>query len=559
MGVAACLAAILICLASLLLVHGKPSSRAEPLTKFDLPDVRNLVLLSSTDNSITVTWERPEVRFDYYWVSISADSREKNTTMKQHYMGSCSNGTIIHASQNRVTCTNIDACTNVKFTVRTHINGPPERTSEGATIGGIFIAGKDPDAPRNITAIGISRTLTRVQWAPPSNLTETQTVYAVRVCPNFTSCDGELNGCKENQTSHTWLEFESTVDTTHCVVVVANAQCGPRMLRSPKGMSVVRTPSFAPPDVTNLTIINVGAEFFTVGWTRPEAAFDYYSVELKSPEIQKLSSIGSCANGAIIHRDRTELTCTELEPWIIYELRLHTHITGPPARTSSGRTAVIVTNKKVAPEVSNLKVENIRGTSFVVTWERPKESIEYYTVEVTDHGSGHIGDRFHSIVSCNNGAAINPRQTSLTCTKSDTCTSVSVRVKTHTRGPPEIESPGVTLENVLLPGTELPEVTDLKLTTAKNDSFTVTFQAPEDCVDVFHYNITDHNSPRRKVEDKGCTQRNTANNIFQVTCTGIEACHKVDFAVGSRKLKQPSRDSPGVAIRGIEIRGKCNG
>ncbi|KAH7969067.1 hypothetical protein HPB52_014291 [Rhipicephalus sanguineus] len=432
---------------------GKPSSSAEPLTKLDLPDVRNLVLLSSTDNSITVTWERPEVRFDYYWVSISADSREKNTTMKQHYMGSCSNGTIIHASQNRVTCTNVDACTNVKFTVRTHINGPPERTSEGATIGGIFIAGKDPDAPRNITAIGISPTLTRVQWAPPSNLTETQTVYAVRVCPNFTSCDGELYGCKENQTSHTWLDFESTVDTTHCVVVVANAQCGPRMLRSPKAMSVVRTPSFAPPDVTNLTIINVGAEFFTVGWTRPEAAFDYYSVELKSPEIQKLSSIGSCANGAIIHRDRTELTCTELEPWIIYELRLHTHITGPPARTSSGRTAVIVTNKKVAPEVSNLKVENIRGTSFVVTWERPKESIEYYTVEVTDHGSGHIGDRFHSIVSCNNGAAINPRQTSLTCTKSDTCTSVSVRVKTHTRGPTEIESPGVTLENVLLPGT----------------------------------------------------------------------------------------------------------
>ncbi|KAL1414191.1 hypothetical protein MTO96_007670 [Rhipicephalus appendiculatus] len=106
----------------------------------------------------------------------------------------------------------------------------------------------------------------------------------------------------------------------------------------------------------------------------------------------------------------------------------------------------------VAPEVSNLKVENIRATSFVLTWQRPKESIEYYTVEVTDHGSGHIGDRYHSIVSCNNGAPIYPRQTSLTCTKSDTCTSISVRVKTHTRGPPELESPGVTLENVLLPG-----------------------------------------------------------------------------------------------------------
>lgn len=150
-------------------------------------------------------------------------------------------------------------------------------------------------------------------------------------------------------------------------------------------------------------------------------------------------------------------------------------------------------------------------------------------------------------------------KTSLTCTKSDTCTSISVRVKTHTKGPPERDSTGVALKNVFLPGKELPEVTNLKLVTIKNYSFAVAFQAPKGCVDLFYYNITGHNSPRRNVEDKGCTQRSTVNNIFQFTCVGVEACDTVDFALGSRKLGPPRRDSPGVVLRVIDIRGKCSG
>ncbi|KAL1467120.1 hypothetical protein MTO96_042369 [Rhipicephalus appendiculatus] len=416
----------------------------------------------------------------------------------------------------------------------------------------------NPHAPKNITAVGISPTLTRLEWGPPLNMSGMRFTYTVKVCNNFTSCDRDLSGCKENETPHTWLQFESTVNTAYCVVIVANAQCGTLMLKSPKAMSVVMTPSFAPPDVTDLRIVKVGENFFTVNWTKPEASFDYYGVEVKSLEIHEVLNTGSCANGTIIHRHRSELTCTELEPWHKYVLRLLTHIAGPPARTSPGTTEVIVTKRKVAPEVSNLKVEDIRATSFVVTWERPKESIEYYTVDVTDHGSGNIGDRYHSIVSCN-GAEINPRQTSLTCTKSDTCTSVSVRVKTHTRGPPELESAGVTLENVLLPGTEVPEVTDLKLIAIKNDSFNVTFQAPKDCVDFFHYNITDHSHRHHRVKDKQCSHESMVNNTFQVTCVGIEACHKVDFAVWSRKNGPPIEYSPGVVLRGIDIRGKCNG
>ncbi|KAH6924479.1 hypothetical protein HPB50_018942 [Hyalomma asiaticum] len=558
-AVSVCAVVIVACLTAILLVRGQSPPSAEHLEKLDLPDVDNLALLSSTDNSITVIWDRPNVRFDYYWVSISADNGQNITSSNQHHVGSCSNGTIIHASQNRVTCRNIDPCANVSLTVRTHTNGPPERTSTGAAMTGIFTTGPDPDAPTNITAAGISPSLTRLQWSPPANNAGSQTVYTVKVCNNFTSCDKDkyMSGCRENETTRTWLEFQSTIDTMYCIAIVTNAECGPRMLRSPQAVSVITTPSFAPPDVIDVQLIAVGDDFFTVNWTRPNADFDYYLVKVYSIEKDLVWKVGSCANGTIVRPDQTTLTCTNMEPWNLYTFTLRTHITGPPARTSFGTGRLVLTNKTVAPEVSSLRVDNIRANSFVVAWERPKGAIEYYTVEVTDHGSGNIADRHHAIVTCNNGAAINPRQTSLTCTRSDTCTSISVRVRTHTRGPPERASPGVTLEDVLLPGTGMPEVTNLKLITAKNDSFTVEFQAPHDCVDRFHYNITDHYSSRRKVQDKGCTQRRQGNtNIFQVTCVGVESCQKVDFAMGSRK---DERDSPGVVLRGIPIRGKCSG
>ncbi|XP_049274180.1 fibronectin [Rhipicephalus sanguineus] len=346
-GVSVCLVAILICLASLLLVQGKPSSSAEPLTKFDLPDVVNLALLSSTENSITVTWEQPKTRFDYYWITISEQNRGKNATKEQHYMGSCSNGTTIHPSQNRVTCTNINACTNVTLTVHTQINGPPKRVSKGATMAIIFIAGQEPDAPKNITAIGISPTLTRLQWAPPSKMPGTRIAYTVKVCDSFPTCGRVLRDCKENETSHTWLEFESTVNTGYCIVVVANAHCGPRILRSPEAMFIFRTHSFRPSDVTDLKIIKVGEDFFTVNWTRPNDTFDYYSVKIDAFLKGTTWSNGSCADGTIIHRDRTELTCTDLEPRHLYMLQLYTHITGPPARTSRGASRFILTTTKL--------------------------------------------------------------------------------------------------------------------------------------------------------------------------------------------------------------------
>lgn len=349
-----------------------------------------------------------------------------------------------------------------------------------------------------------------------------------------------------------------------CLIAVATALTLFLFLRNKSYSNAEDVEISAPPEITGLRVVKHGERFFTAAWNMTMAIFDYYHVVLSDienpfePPVPVI--VGSCAKGTIIHPNQTEITCNQLEPYTTYAFEMRTHINGPPARSSASVRTFIITDRKVASEVSNLKVENITATSFAVTWERPKDCVEYYTVEVTDHSSGTIGDRLYSVVSCNNGAAINPRQTSVTCTKSDTCTSISVLVKTHTRGPPELASPGITLKNVLIPGTGLPEVTNLKLVTIKNDSFTVALQVPRDCIENFHYNITDHNYSGRKLKQKECVLKSTMNNNnFDITCFGVEACGKVDFAVGSHRDKPHISDSPGVALRGIFIRGKCTG
>ncbi|KAH7939957.1 hypothetical protein HPB52_019620 [Rhipicephalus sanguineus] len=86
----------------------------------------------------------------------------------------------------------------------------------------------------------------------------------------------------------------------------------------------------------------------------------------------------------------------------------------------------------VPTEVTNLKLGAVEADTFVLTWERPKACFDYYTVEVVDETS-----RGRSSVKCNKGVPINPSQTSVTCDQIESCANVTIRVRTHTTGPPE--------------------------------------------------------------------------------------------------------------------------
>lgn len=214
----------------------------------DPPEMANLSLASVGQDSFTVTWDRPEGQFDYYVLEVT-DGRGTGG-IEPHHVGSCANGTILRPEQTRVTCAHLEACTNVTFRIRTHINGPPQRTSPGVTLPGIFLPGTDPDPPTDITMIGKSPSSTRLQWEAPVAVSGSLGTYKIKVCDGFTTCaEGEaLNGCMQLETSKTWVEFESTVDTKYCVMVTATAQCGSEILMSSPATAEVKTPSFAPGD-----------------------------------------------------------------------------------------------------------------------------------------------------------------------------------------------------------------------------------------------------------------------------------------------------------------------
>ncbi|KAL3250605.1 hypothetical protein MRX96_055448 [Rhipicephalus microplus] len=260
------------------------------------PEVANLTLVAVDGDSFTATWERPEGRFDYYWIEVIDDHGSSASSRSEpHRVGTCTNGTIIHPDQTQVTCGHIDACSNVSLNVRTHVNGPPGRTSAAVTLPGIFIPGTDPDPPKNITVAPESPSKSRLSWEAPTTYTGVLDRYEVKVCYTYESCDAaaEVSTCRDFDTSDTSLHFESTVDTPYCVLITANARCGSQVLRSPTEASEIRTPSFAPGD-------------FTISATAPSPRS--VQVEVFVPEV-KNGALDKCSGTIRSRRTEHEFSC----------------------------------------------------------------------------------------------------------------------------------------------------------------------------------------------------------------------------------------------------------
>ncbi|KAL1414189.1 hypothetical protein MTO96_007668 [Rhipicephalus appendiculatus] len=306
---------------------------------FDLPDVKDLRLLSAVDNAVTIAWKKPEARFDYYWVYIAVEEDDQQGYDGIGIVGSCGNGTIIHPDQTQLTCRHLKPCARVNITLRAQRNGPPERTSRGVCLQDIFIPGEEPDPPRNITIVGRSPSLTRLRWEPSARVSGKFLEYTVKTCTTFKSCsrDAHMSGCAEIQTYDSWLDFHSHVDTKYCVVVSASSQCGEDVLRGRPAVAEIRTPLFELPDVLNLTV-DVANGYITFSWQRPQGRFDYYFIEIiqdgnKTSSQEKLRL---CANGTIVHPSQSEVICGPYEPCTKVAYTMRTHLNGPQERSSPG-------------------------------------------------------------------------------------------------------------------------------------------------------------------------------------------------------------------------------
>ncbi|KAL3192339.1 hypothetical protein MRX96_059151 [Rhipicephalus microplus] len=238
------------CLVLFNLFGGKYSPCSESDGAFsltDLPEVQNLSLAATTDNSFTATWERPEGNFDYYVIYISRNNDDSEENAHGNAAGSCTNGTIIHRDWTQLTCERLETCSSVTVDVRTHSMGPPEQTSKGVILPGVFfsyVSGQVP--PVDITMVSLSASETLIHWEPPPKIFGVLTGYTVQTCHTFALCDADENvrGCIEHHTSETSLKIHTTADTPYCILVFATVRCGIDTISSPPAAQQIRTPTY---------------------------------------------------------------------------------------------------------------------------------------------------------------------------------------------------------------------------------------------------------------------------------------------------------------------------
>ncbi|KAH7933331.1 hypothetical protein HPB49_011571 [Dermacentor silvarum] len=528
---------------------------------FDLPDATNLRLLSAAENCITVAWERPQARFDYYSLSIVDDENEGHGDAQNELVGSCGNGTIIHPNQTWATCPNLEACTKVSITLRTHRNGPPERTSRGVSLQGIFIPGEDPDPPKNITMVGKSPSLTRLQWEASAKVDGRLLVYTVKICDTFKSCSGEANmqGCIELQAQETWLDFDSRVDTKYCVLVTTSAQCGDQVLNGRAAVAEIRTPVPVLPDVTNLNLKAVDNHYITVAWDPPRGTFDFYWLDVTNENDNEKGSlqkhnVGSCGKGTIIRAEETQVTCGPFEPCSNISVTVGTSIKGPPARSSTGTTLKgVLLSGQDPSEPKNIIFVAKSPSMARLQWEPPTRIhgiLDVYKVKVCKEYT--VCDRKESPGGCIENSSSDDWLDFETTADTSYCVVITASARC---GVDVLTSLPATLE-VRTPSFDPPDVTKLTLLSTGDNYITVAWERPKASFDYYWVSVTDDRGEKHPNAGSCPIGTIIRRDQTQVTCTGLESCSNVTISIGTHRNGPPERTSIGVALQHIFVPGK---
>ncbi|XP_050047521.2 uncharacterized protein [Dermacentor andersoni] len=202
----------------------------------DPPDVANLTLVSAGNGTFTLAWEQPEGIVDQYWVQVSARAASGDDDGDgERRAGLCANGTILRSDQTRLTCGDVEPCTNVTVTVRV-LNFPRRHSatkfSDGVRLP-IFFPGYAPDTPKNVSIVAASPTETRILWEPVLSHTDEAVLYDVRLCDTSGPCDAaNPEECAQFTTPNTSLDLSSAVANRRCLLIGATTQCAGQVLRS---------------------------------------------------------------------------------------------------------------------------------------------------------------------------------------------------------------------------------------------------------------------------------------------------------------------------------------
>ncbi|KAL1431617.1 hypothetical protein MTO96_014024 [Rhipicephalus appendiculatus] len=377
---------------------------ATPIYVPHAPDVTNLKLAAVGKDFFKVTWDRPTEGFDAYWAEI-IDVTGGNINKGLNRYGTCTRSMEIQPHQTHLNCSGLEPCSKLSVRIGTLTKPPLLTRSSGVTLTEMLISERVAPVVRNLTLSSVGVDNFTLTWLKPKGCFD---YYTVKVTE-----DNEGSNC------------------SRCPTIVS---CNGGDVIDASQTSVTCD---QPETCTNVTI----------------------SVQPRVWGVPVSPLIGDTLAGIYLQgKDQTQVTCSQLQPCSKVNFKVRTHIDGPPARTSSGVSLYdILIPASVRPEVTNLQLGAVDADTFALKWEQPEACFDYYTVEVTDESTYK-----RSVVTCNNGLVIKPNQTSVTCEQMKTCANVTIRVKTHTRGPPELSSTGAVLGHVFLLGKAPTEPTDLR-------------------------------------------------------------------------------------------------
>ncbi|KAL1414197.1 hypothetical protein MTO96_007676 [Rhipicephalus appendiculatus] len=455
-----------------------------------LSDMESLLLTSQADTSIMFSWRRPNYNFDFYFVQIMEDNVEKNASDRSQRLGSC---IFFNGHYPRPKCPRIQACTYVSLKVRPGILSPPYITFPATRTPSLFLPGKDPDPPANISVLHWSSTLAFIEWNTPARVYGILSSYTVLTCKSFDTCDEEANAtnCYKRVVNSTWMAVSNSFYRSLCVFVAANAVCGAHTYRSLEAVVEVIFTSFAAPGVRNLSLKSVGPDFFAISWAQPSVQFEYYWLEVYDVGDGSATTqdIGSCANGTIIHKDQTQVTCDKLRACANITITVHMKAKTDSNMTFRGTTLRgIFVPGQVLPEVTNLTLAALHNDSITVSWQRPQGCFGDYVIQLKEEKKRHnSGEPNLSVGSCGNATIIDATKTTVTCSNIEAC-SVSVTVRTRRTGSPDIMSHGVTLQGVVMYKKDLPTVQYTVRTLT--DALYLQWAQPSGCFDKYKVDVS---------------------------------------------------------------------
>ncbi|KAL3201653.1 hypothetical protein MRX96_042901 [Rhipicephalus microplus] len=528
-------------------------------------DIVKVTVRSIMGTSITTSWSRPEYQFDFYKLEMTEDKLDANGRTYRANLGSC--GISKYARNETVTsCGDFEGCTHVNLEIFAYSHGLPDHARLVSGVEGIFVPGQDPDPPSNLTMVQISPATTRLHWEPPVKVHGRFHGYTIKKCEKFTSCErGEnMHACSESHTLEEWLDINNYVNSELCVLVTARARCGSQTLSSRPLVGKLTNISFVVPKVANITLIDVGPDYFTVSWTKPAVSFDYYWVEVlyigDESDMLTPHRVGSCANGTVVHRSQTQITCDKFKACANVTFTVHAHVETASQLTFPGTTlrGIFLPGKDL-PEVRQLKLTEMDKDSITVSWQRPEGCFEGYIVEVAEESSGSGGVGGLSAGSCAGGITVDAEHTSITCRKIE-ARNVKITIRTQRKGQLEFTSPGVTLNNIVMYKKVLPDVTNFSLTDVGPDSFTVSWARPSSYFDYYwvevydNSNGTDISTPHRV---GSCAYGNIIHrDQNQITCDKFKACVNASITVHAQSKGPSGLTSPGATLRGIFMPGR---